>query len=90
MWTRLSILDNQVIDTEPLEPLPPSSFATPLGWRTVTALFDLIGQLNQDERIRSVTVQYDRDLGYPREIVVTCQSNVADCGVTYEIRSVVR
>jgi len=90
VWTRLSILDNQVIDTEPLEPLPPSSFATPLGWRTVTALFDLIGQLNQDERIRSVTVQYDRDLGYPQQIVVTCQSNVADCDITYEMRSVVR
>jgi hypothetical protein len=29
-------------------------------------------------------------LGFPQQIVVTCQSNVTDCGVTYEMRSVVR
>src|SRR6185503_15246452 len=45
VWTRLSIRDNQVVDTQPLEPLPPGSFATPLGWRTVTDLFDQIEQL---------------------------------------------
>jgi hypothetical protein len=89
VWTRLSIRDNRVIDTQPLDPLPPGSFATPLGWRTVTDLFDRIEQLNQGEYIKSVTVQYDPVLGYPQQIVVTCQSNVTDCGATYEMRSVI-
>lgn len=90
VWTRLSIRDNQVIDTQPLEPLPPGSFATPSGWRTVLDLFDHIEQLNNEEEfIKSVTVQYDPALGYPQRIVVTCQSNVIDCGATYEMRSVV-
>jgi uncharacterized protein DUF6174 len=89
VWTRLSIRDNRVIDTQPLEELPPGSFATPFGWSTVTDLFDQIEQLNQDEYIKSVKVQYDPALGYPQQIVVTCQSNVIDCGVTYEMRSVV-
>lgn len=90
VWTRLSIRDNQVTDTQPLEPLPPGSVATPLGWRTVTDLFDRIAQLDQEEYIKSVTVQYDPVLGYPQQIAVTCESNVTDCGVTYEMRSVVR
>jgi uncharacterized protein DUF6174 len=89
VWTRLSIRDNRVIDTQPLEPLPPGSFATLSGWRTVTDLFDRIQQLDQEEYIKSVTVKYDPVLGYPQQIVVTCQSNVIDCGVTYEMRSVV-
>jgi len=89
VWTTLSIRDNQVIDTQPLEPLPPGSFATPLGWRTVTDLFDRIEQLTQEENIKSVTVRYDPVLGYPQQIGVTCQSNVTDCGVTYEMRSVI-
>jgi uncharacterized protein DUF6174 len=90
VWTKLSIRDNRVIDTQPLEPLPPGSFATPFGWSTVTDLFDRIEELNQEEHIKSVSVQYDPVLGYPQRIVVTCQSNVTDCGVTYEMRSVVR
>ncbi len=90
VWTRLSIRDNQVMDTQPLEPLPPGSPATSFGWSTVTDLFDRIEQLNQDKYIKSVTVQYDPVLGYPQQIVVTCQSNVTDCGVTYEMRSVLR
>ena len=89
VWTRLSIRDNRVIDTQPLEPLPPGSDATTLGWNTVTDLFDRIKELTQDEYIKSIKVQYDPVLGFPQEIVVTCQSNVADCGVTYEMRSVV-
>ncbi|HEX7779460.1 MAG TPA: DUF6174 domain-containing protein [Vicinamibacterales bacterium] len=89
VWTRLSIRDNRVIDTEPLEPLPPGSNATTFGWSTVTDLFDRIEQLNRDEYVKSVNVQYDSVLGYPQEIIVTCQSNVSDCGVTYEMRSVV-
>jgi hypothetical protein len=90
VWTRLSIRDNRVIDTQPLEPLPPGSFATLSGWRTVTELFDRVEQLHQEEFIKSVTVQYDQVLGYPQRIVVTCQPNVIDCGVTYEMRSVIR
>ena len=89
VWTRLSIRDNRVIDTQPLEPLPPGSTPTTLGWSTVTDLFDRIKELVQDEYIKSVTVQYDPVLGYPQQIVVTCQANVADCGVTYEMRAVV-
>ena len=88
VWTKLSIRDNRVIETQPLEPLPPGSFATTFGWSTVTDLFDYIEQLNRDEYIKSVKVQYDPVLGYPQQIVVTCQSNVTDCGVTYEMRSV--
>jgi Family of unknown function (DUF6174) len=89
VWTRLSIGDHRVIDAQPLEPLPPGSFATLSGWLTVTDLFDRIEQLDRERYIKSVTVQYDPVLGYPRQIVVTCQSNVSDCGVTYEMRSVV-
>ena len=90
VWTRLTIRDNRVIDTQPLEPLPPGSFATPSGWRTVTELFDRIDQSANEEFIKSVTVQYDAVLGYPQRIAVTCHPNVIDCGVTYEMRSVVR
>lgn len=89
VWTRLSIRDNRVIDTQPLEPLPHGSFATPVGWRTVTDLFDRIELLNEEDHIKSVTIQYDPVLGYPQQIIVTCQSNVTDCGVTYETRSVI-
>ena len=89
VWTRLSIRDNRVIDAQPLESLPPGFFVTLSGWRTVTDLFDRIEQLKQEEYIKSVTVRYDRVLGYPQQIVVTCQANVIDCGVTYEMRSVV-
>lgn len=89
VWTKLSIRDNRVIDALPLEPLPPGSPATPLGWNTVTDLFDRIEQLSQEDYIRSVSVQYDRVLGYPQRIAVTCQPNVIDCGVTYEMRSVI-
>ena len=85
----MSIRDNRVIDTQPLEPLPPGSPATPFGWSTVTDLFDRVEELDETEYIKSVTVQYDPVLGYPQQIVVTCQSNVTDCGVTYEMRSVV-
>ncbi|HET9370570.1 MAG TPA: DUF6174 domain-containing protein [Vicinamibacterales bacterium] len=90
VWTRLTIRNNQVVETEPLEPLPPGSFATPLGWQTVADLFDRIEELAEGQHIQSVAVQYDRELGFPQQIVVTCRSNVADCGVTYEMRSVVR
>ena len=90
VWTRLSIRDNQVIDAQPLEPLPPGSFPTPAGWPTVTDLFDRIEQSIRAEYVESVTVRYDPVLGYPQRIAVRCQSNVVDCGVTYEMRSVVR
>lgn len=90
VWTKLSVRDNRVIETQPLEPLPPGSSATISGWRTVTDLFDRIEQLNQEEFIKSVNVRYDPVLGYPQRIDVTCQSNVIDCGATYEMRSVVR
>ena len=78
-----------MIDTQPLEPLPPGSFATPSGWSTDSDLFDRIEQLDQEEYIRSVTVQYDPVLGYPQQFDVTCKPLVIDCGVSYEIRSVV-
>jgi hypothetical protein len=90
VWTRLSIRDNQVVDTQPLEPLPPGSFATNFGWSTVSDLFNYLEQLNRDESTKSLAVQYDPVLGYPQQIVVTCHSNVTDCGVTYEMRSVAR
>lgn len=89
VWTRLSIRDNRVIDTQPLEPLPPGD-ATTRGWSTVTDLFDRIKELIESESIKSVKVQYDPVLGYPQQIVMTCQSNVTDCGVTYEMRSVIQ
>ena len=50
VWTRLTIRGNQVVETEPLEPLPPGSFATPLGWQTVADLFDQ--SIGTDERTR--------------------------------------
>ena len=90
VWTRLSIRDNQVIDAAPLGPLPPGASAMTVGWQTVTGLFDRIEQLSREDHTKSITVQYDEELGYPQQIVVTCQSNVADCGVTYEMRSLVR
>ena len=89
VWTTLSVRDNRVVDTQPLEPLPPGSFATPAGWRTVSDLFEQIEQSTRADYIRSVSVQYDPVLGYPQRIEVTCHSNVTDCGVTYEMRSVV-
>ena len=90
VWTKLSIGDNQVLDAQPLEPLPPGAVATPVGWRTVTDLFDHIVQLNKSEHIKAIRVQYESALGYPQQIVVTCRSNVADCGVIYEMRAVER
>ena len=67
VWTRLSIRDNRVIDTQPLEPLPPGSPATTFGWSTVTDLFDRIEELDETEYIKSVTVQYRPGTGLPAE-----------------------
>jgi hypothetical protein len=87
VWTKLSIQENKVIDAQPIEQLPPGSFPTVLGWRTVNDLFDRIENLGQDKYVKDVTVRYDPVLGYPQQIVVTCQSNVSDCDATYELRA---
>ena len=90
VWTRLSIRENAVTDTQPVEPLPPGAIATVFGWRTVSELFDAIESLSRSDHTKTLTVQYDPVLGYPQQILLTCHSNVTDCGVTYEMRSLAR
>ena len=65
------------------------SFLTRSAGCVVNDLFDRIEQLKDKRHLKSVSVRYDPVLGYPQQITVTCQSNVIDCGVTYEMRSVV-
>jgi uncharacterized protein DUF6174 len=90
VWTRLTIRDNRVVDAQPLEPLPPGSFATVFGWQTVSGLFDRIESSSQSSYVKDIAVQYDPMLGYPQQIVLTCQSNVSDCDASYEMRALAR
>ena len=90
VWTRLSVRADRVDATDPLEPLPPGAFPTPLGWQTVPQLFDAIERWSNDGAITGVDVRYDQTLGYPERIAVTCRTNVTDCGGTYELRNLTR
>jgi hypothetical protein len=53
------------------------------GWYTVQQLFD-IAQGYFGEKDKSVRIEYDRALGYPTLINVTC-TMIADCDVRIEV-----
>jgi uncharacterized protein DUF6174 len=53
------------------------------GWQTVDQLFDYAERAIADKN-NHVTVEYDRKLGYPTEISVSCPA--ADCGSYVRVR----
>jgi hypothetical protein len=86
-WTKLSVQADRVISADPLEPLPPGSFPSVPGWKTVDELFAFIE--SSTGSYENFNVRYHATLGYPERIVARCRTNVTDCGVTYELRSLV-
>jgi hypothetical protein len=56
------------------------------GWQTVDQLFDYV-ERSFGDKSRSVRVEYDRGLGYPTLIEVSCPPNIMDCGVTIVIKN---
>lgn len=87
VWTRLTVHNNQIVATEPLEALPAGATASTSGWQTVPQLFDVVERRVSDDVVSSVTARYHATLGYPERITVTCRTGVIDCGVTYELRN---
>jgi hypothetical protein len=53
------------------------------GWQTVDQLFDYAERAIADKN-NHVTVEFDRKLGYPTEIIVSCAA--ADCGSYVRVR----
>lgn len=90
VWTRLSVRNDRVDAADALEPLPPGSFNTVSGWRTVQQLFDEIERRTNDPSVANLAVRYHPTLGYPERIAVTCRPDIIDCGVTYELRNLAR
>jgi hypothetical protein len=88
-WTKLAVQANHVISADPLEPLPPGAVPSLSGWKTVVELFDFIEESASNTTYEDVDVRYHATLGYPERILVTCRRNVSDCGVSYELRSLV-
>ena len=86
VWTRLTVHGGVVVAAEPVEPAPAWVASSLLGWHDVEELFEIIGS-DQGDYIRELTAAYDAVFGYPREISLTCHSNVTDCGVRYEMRN---
>ena len=56
-------------------------------WKTVDELFAFIE--SSTGSYENFDVRYHATLGYPERIVARCRTNVTDCGVTYELRSLV-
>jgi hypothetical protein len=54
---------------------------------TVNKLFDFIRQAI-DDNTKTITVTYDAELGFPREVVYDLESRPVDGGVTYTLTNV--
>ena len=54
---------------------------------TVNKLFDFI-QEKLDDHTKTITVTYDAELGFPREVVYDLESRPVDGGVTYTLSGV--
>ena len=90
VWTRLTVRDGRVDNVEALEPLPPGAVSSASGWYTVPQLFEVVERSLNDSTVARLTVRYHATLGYPEQIDVRCRPEVIDCGVTYELRNLVR
>ena len=83
-FTRLEIRDGELVaatDVETGEPVPEDRR---IEFRSVGTLFDLI-QDAIDRNAASLIVGYHRELGYPTEVFIDYQANVADEELGYEI-----
>ena len=54
---------------------------------TVTKLFDFI-QKAIDDNTKTISVTYDAELGFPREVVYDLEGQAYDVGVTYRLSNV--
>jgi hypothetical protein len=90
VWTRLTVRDGAVQSVEALEPLPPGAVSSVSGWYTVPQLFEIVERRSDDRTVAGLTARYHATLGYPEQIDVRCRPEVIDCGVTYELRNLVR
>jgi hypothetical protein len=83
--TRLTVRGGVVVQAEPVSPLPHGVEPLLQGWVTVDELFDRVR--DDHDFVRDVSVRFDRTLGYPLQVSITCHSNVTDCGVTYTMQN---
>ncbi|MBC7893799.1 MAG: hypothetical protein H7066_00205 [Cytophagaceae bacterium] len=84
-WTKVTVRNGAVTAAEPVDPLP--AFAEPsiVGWSTIAELFARIEE--RDAVVTDIDARFDPALGYPLEVTIRCQSNVADCGSSYTTRN---
>jgi len=90
-FTRLEVRAGQVVAAQQLEPLS-EPMDIPLGlWPTVPAMFQTIVSAGESQTYRTIDVDYDSELGYPRRVELECKSyrgmSIADCGATYELKN---
>jgi hypothetical protein len=85
-WTKLTVVNGEVINAEPVEDLPEGWEPSTTGWQTVEELFDTIGQ-SVPPLIVDVDATFDPSLGYPRHVGITCNETVADCESVREMRN---
>ena len=91
-WTRLTVRNGNVVEADPVGPLPSGISSELLGWRTVPELFEALESLatSSDGMTSTIGVIYDAALGYPREISIRCGPNFADCDRDFHLRSLAR
>lgn len=91
LWTRLTVRNGVVVSAEPLAPLPANITSKTDGWRTVPELFSFIDEAGRGkgQGVENVSAVYDASLGYPEEISTRCGANIADCGSSMYLRSLV-
>lgn len=91
-WTRLTVRGNNVVAADPVDPLPPNIPSQNLGWQTVAQLFEAIESAASDDSrtVTKVSVSYDPNLGFPRDVSISCGPNIADCDRSHFLRSLTR
>lgn len=89
-WTRVSVRDGVVIDAQPVEtdPVFPVSGSY---WQPIDSLFVNIHRriTEHGSYLEAVIVEYDSQLGYPKDIEYRYKPNIADAGAIIHVRNVV-
>lgn len=84
-FTRLELRGGAVVTGTPLG--KPLGGEVPLSaWPTVVDVFATIGTASGGD-YRDIEVRYDEVLGYPKRVSLRCETNVLDCGLTYELEN---
>ena len=89
-WTRLTVRGGNIVEVDPVDPLPSGISSQRLGWWTVPQLFDFIESAADDDMRTQIAVSYDATLGYPKDVSMKCKPNIADCDAGFFQRSLTR